>query len=187
MKLVPVVVVVAALAGVAGAVAVRAPWGEDAPASRPAGIANFSPSDEPKPAPAVTFKNAEGADVSLAAYKGKVVVVNFWATWCAPCVEELPSLAKAAEILRPEGIEVLALSVDRLEGEKITAFLAANQAAGLGLQKDEGMSFARALEVKGLPTTVVVGPDGTIRGTLVGPADWASEGALNLIRGFKAG
>lgn len=186
MKLVPVVVVVAALAGVVGAVAVRGPWGDGARASQSAGIGNFSPSDVPKPAPAVTFRNAAGAAVSLADYKGRVVVVNFWATWCAPCVEELPSLAKAAETLRPEGIEVLALSVDRLEDEKITAFLAANQASPLGLHKDEGMALARALEVKGLPTTVIIGPDGTIRGTLVGPADWASDAALALIRGFKA-
>lgn len=185
MKLVPVVVVVAAIAGVAGALAVRWPLSDGARASQSAGIANLSPSSEPKPAPAIAFKNESGADVTLADWKGKVVVVNFWATWCAPCVEELPALAKAADILRPEGIEVLALSVDRLEDDKIKAFLAANQAAALGLYKDDGMALARALEVKGLPTTVILGPDGTIRATLVGPADWAGEDALKTIRGFK--
>ncbi|MDD3444055.1 MAG: TlpA disulfide reductase family protein, partial [Zavarzinia sp.] len=110
MKLMPVIAIVAAVAGIAGAAAFWAPGAIDAPGTPKIGIANFSPSDAPKPAPAIAFRNAEGAEVTLADFRGKVLVVNFWATWCGPCVEEMPSLARLAEAGKAEGIEVLALS-----------------------------------------------------------------------------
>lgn len=185
MKLVPVLAMMAAAAGVAGAVVAFGPEALDARAAQATGIANFSPSEAPTPAPATAFKNADGADVALGDFKGKVLVVNFWATWCAPCIEELPSLARLSAALKAENVEVLALSVDRLENEKIRKFLDANGAESLALYKDEGMVLARDFKVRGLPTTVVIDAEGQVRGQLVGPAAWDSESALALIRSFK--
>ncbi len=189
MKLAPVIVFVVALAGIAGAVAGLLPAGGQsaAPAPRPAGIADFSPSAEAKPAPAIAFKDGQGADITLEALKGKVLVVNLWATWCGPCIEELPSLAKLAEATKDEGIHVVAISVDRAEPSVVRKFLDKNGAANLEAYQDDGMKLASPLGVRGLPTTFVLDAEGRIRGTLVGPADWTSPAALALIRSFKAG
>ncbi|TDP45449.1 TlpA family protein disulfide reductase [Zavarzinia compransoris] len=185
MKLVPVLAMLAAAAVIAGAVVAFGPGALETRAAQTTGIANFSPSDAPTPAPATGFANAEGGTVTLADFKGKVLVVNFWATWCAPCIEELPALARLNEALAPENVAVLALSVDRLENARIRSFLDANGAAALALYKDEGMALAREFKVRGLPTTVVIDAEGRVRGQLVGPAAWDSESALALVRSFK--
>ena len=187
MKLMPVVVVVAAIVAVAGVVAVQGFVNPSPEATRAAGIANFSPSDAPKPAPDTPFRNAAGERLTLADFKGRVLVVNFWATWCAPCIEEMPSLGRLAEIGKAEGIEVLALSADQtdLPDETLRGFLEKNAAGGLAVYRDDGMAVARSLSVRGLPTTVIIDAEGNLRGTVLGTADWASDEALALIRSFR--
>lgn len=188
MRLVPVVAMVVLVAAVAGAGAVWWPGGTiTRQAALPAGMPDFIAADPAKPAPATVFKDGSGADITLGALEGEILVVNLWATWCAPCIEELPSLARLAEATRGQGIKVVAISVDRADQAVVRKFLDANQAQGLEAFHDEGMALARDLGVKGLPTTVIIGADGTWRGSLVGPADWAAPEALDFVRGFKAG
>lgn len=179
MKLVPVVVIVAALAGVVGAVAVRGPWGDGARASQSAGIGNFSPSDEPKPAPAVTFRNAAGAVVSLADYKGKVVVVNFWATWCAPCREEIPALMKVQAKYASNGVKIVGIAFDNVDKirdyakeMRIDYVLLIGGVETLSMAKDLG----NRAEV--LPFTVVLDRAGKVARVHAGALTEASLGAV---------
>lgn len=189
MKLVPVFAIVASVAVAAVAVAVTGLWPAGIPAGQaaaPAGMPDFIAAEPAKPAPATVFKDGDGAEVTLARLKGEVLVVNLWATWCAPCIEELPSLAKLADQVKGQGVRVVAISVDRADRAVVRKFLDANGAQNLEAYQDDGMALARELGVKGLPTTIIVGADGTWRGSLVGPADWASDEARAFVTGFKA-
>lgn len=145
-------------------------------------VKNFTVSEPPKPTPAVTFKAADGSETSLDAFKGKVVLVNFWATWCLPCREEMPSLAKLQKDVGGADFTVLALSQDRLAPEKVQTFLKDNGAADLQPYQDQTMKSGRAFGALGLPTTVLIDRQGREIGRLVGPAAWDSPEAVALIK-----
>lgn len=124
------------------------------------------------PAPTVAYVAADGAQTTLAALEGKVLVVNFWATWCAPCVRELPSLDKLADMLDPEKVVVLALSTDRGGATKAKPFLDDLGVKNLAADLDPKSSLARALGLRGLPTTFVIDAKGQLVAKLEGYAEW---------------
>lgn len=137
---------------------------------------------EPAVAPAASFVDAAGKPVRLADFKGKVVVLNLWATWCPPCVAEMPTLAKLQSEYAGKPVAVVALSVDRADDiPKAQAFLAKH--APLSFYNDPNLKMAFALKppAPGMPTTVIFGPDGVERGRLSGGADWAGEDARAVI------
>lgn len=186
MKLMPVVAMVALVAAVAGAAAIWWPAGKTTgQAAVPAGMPEFIVPDPAKPAPETVFKNGAGADITLASLKGDILVVNLWATWCAPCIEELPSLARLADATKDDGIKVVAVSVDRAESSVIRNFLDVNQARGLEAFHDAGMALARDFGVRGLPTTIIIDAQGEVRGMFVGPADWAAPATIDFVRSFR--
>src|SRR5688572_29001330 len=88
----------------------------------PAAAFNFVPSEEPKPAPDVSFQDADGNPVSIEDFRGQVLVLNLWATWCAPCRHEMPSLDRLQAGHGGENLEVVALSIDRGELAQIETF-----------------------------------------------------------------
>lgn len=115
----------------------------------------------------------DGVEKTLAAYAGTGLVVNFWATWCPPCITEMPSLA-ALKRTRPKSVDVIAISEDR-EGAAVAGpFLKSNGWAGLGIAVDRKGALMRAFGVPGLPTTVLIRPDGTEAARLTGAAHWDS-------------
>lgn len=130
--------------------------------------------DPPEAAPATTYVAAGGAAASLADHAGKVVVLNFWATWCAPCVRELPSLDRLAAALPRENFAVLALSTDRGGDKKAGPFLEKLEIERLAADLDPKSALARALGLRGLPTTFVIDPDGKVVAKLEGIAEWDS-------------
>jgi thiol-disulfide isomerase/thioredoxin len=148
--------------------------------SLPAAAFNFAPS-EPKPVPELTFLDAEGNEVSIADFQGEVVVLNLWATWCAPCRREMPSLDRLQAKFGGDGLEVIALSLDRGDVAKVRAFFDELEIAHLAVYQDPQARAGRELGAPGLPTTIVIDRTGQEVGRLLGPAEWDSDDALTVI------
>lgn len=137
-----------------------------------AGLANYLPSNEAKAAPQTVFRDGDGNPVSLADFRGQGLVVNFWATWCAPCVAEMPALDRLNADLSDDGITVLAISEDRNPETVVPAFYERVGLETLGIYADEGMKLAREAAVSGLPTTLLINPAGDEVAAVLGPAEW---------------
>jgi thiol-disulfide isomerase/thioredoxin len=130
-------------------------------------------------APDIPFVDAEGGETSLAAFRGRPVLVNLWATWCAPCVKELPTLDTLAD--RPGAPLVMALSQDLAAQDKVRAFLAERD-IGLDAWHDKEMAFSTALEISILPTTILYGSNGKEIWRYTGDLDWTGAKAAELLR-----
>jgi thiol-disulfide isomerase/thioredoxin len=124
-------------------------------------------------------------ETTLARFRGSVTLVNFWATWCVPCVKEMPSLDRLAARLGPEGLTVLPISQDR-DPAVIQPFYVARHLTALGRWHDPGGALAQAFAVPGLPTTFLLDRDGRVVGLLLGPAEWDSPEAVALLRHYLA-
>src|SRR5512147_2300615 len=122
-------------------------------AAAPPALGKYTPTAEAKAIPAATFLDAQGDEKSLADSRGKGLVVNFWATWCAPCVKEMPALDRLSAGLGDDDIKVLALSADRGGAPVVKEFYAKNGIRNLPVMIDAKGAVARALAVPGLPTT----------------------------------
>ena len=134
----------------------------------------------PVAAKAFTLTDKQGAQHQLNNYRGKVLVVNFWATWCPPCVKEMPSLENAWLQLREEGVEVLAINMAEPQ-EVIDEFLE-KYPVDLPILLDLDLSVATAWGVRGLPTTFVVNPQGAIVIRIVGDRAWDDADILAQLR-----
>ncbi|MBL8791752.1 MAG: TlpA family protein disulfide reductase [Rhizobiales bacterium] len=132
--------------------------------------------------PPFSFRNGEGKEISLADFRGRVVLLNLWATWCAPCRKEMPDLARLQRDMGGPGFEVVALSLDRKGAEASAAFLKETGADNLALYTDQESKALAAVNALGLPATLLVNRDGKEVARLLGPADWASEEAKSIIR-----
>ena len=117
---------------------------------------------------------------TIADYRGSGVVMNFWATWCAPCVREMPSLDRLQA--EAPGIRVLALSVDRGGAPVIETFYRKYGISNLDVLADRGAKLMRKLGVRGLPTTLLIDSEGNEVGRVVGPAEW-DQGPLRALIG----
>jgi thiol-disulfide isomerase/thioredoxin len=144
----------------------------------------FRPHREPVRPPEIAFQDAEGRNLGLGDFRGRVAVVNYWATWCAPCVEEMPSLDRLQVQMGSAGVAVLAISVDRGGLRQVAPFFAANSLANLPVYLDPSGASMRAFAVRGLPTTIVIDPDGFERGRLEGAAAWDSPAAERMLRQY---
>jgi len=139
----------------------------------------LKPWSGPPQAPPIELLRTDGSPFALAQLRGKVVLVNFWATWCEPCVTEMPSLQKLRDSLGPQGFEVLA--VNHQEGPaRIDAFV---QKLGLAFPvvRDTDGSVAKAWSARLFPASYVVDRSGRIRYVLIGGADWTSPALLSKI------
>ena len=143
------------------------------------GLSLVTPPQDP---PDAVFVGGDGSTHSLAEFKGRGMVVNMWATWCAPCVAEMPSLEVLAKALAPQDIAVLPLSSDRGGAEVVLAWYQAHGIAGLPVLLDPKGALARAFKANGIPTTVIIDTAGQVVARLEGAADWASPEAQTLIR-----
>jgi thiol-disulfide isomerase/thioredoxin len=132
------------------------------------------------------FRDADGAERRLADFAGQGLVVNLWATWCPPCVEEMPSLDRLARQVRNDGIEVLALSQDRGGTEVVRAFYGRLGIRHLGLWLDPRGAAARAWGARGLPTTLIVDRAGREAARLEGSTGWDAAPMVARIRRLVA-
>ena len=130
----------------------------------------------------ISFVDGAGTTKSLQDWKGRYVLLNLWATWCAPCRKEMPDLDRLQAELGSKDFEVLALNVDRNGVDKAKAFLEKIGIKALKLYADETAKAGTHLKAIGMPTTLLINREGLEVGRLVGPAKWDSEDAKRLIR-----
>ncbi len=146
------------------------------PAPALLGISALVATEPPAAPPAFGFLDAAGATHTLAEFAGKGVVLNFWATWCTPCVAELPSLAALAA--KASDVVVLPVSTDRGGAAAVEGYYRSHGIKGLGVWLDPKGAASEALHLRGLPTTLIIDRQGRERGRLEGGADWESAAAV---------
>ncbi len=142
-------------------------------ASPDGGLSKLRETPEGRPLPeGLTFTDADGRETRFEAFRGRALVVNFWATWCPPCVAEMPSLDRLHAQVARDGIEVLALSSDRGGRAQVEPFYQRTAIRNLGIWLDPRGAAGRALGLRGLPTTLLLDRRGLEVARLEGEAEW---------------
>ncbi len=149
-------------------------------------VASLAPEKAPAPLPVIAFEGPDGKPTTLAAFRGKTVLLNLWATWCAPCRKEMPALDRLQAQLGGKDFEVLALNLDTRNLEKRKAFLDEIGAKSLAFYADPKADALQKLKASakalGLPTTILIDAQGCALGVMQGPAEWDSPDAQALIK-----
>lgn len=153
-------------------------------------LAAFLVNQTPLDLPEIKFLNASADDkllsgtdeIDLSHFKGKVVLVNLWATWCGPCRHEMPTLDALQAKLGSDKFEVVTINVDRKSTAGAEAFFSEIGIKNLSLYADPTTKAMRSLRARGLPMTMLLNTDGKEVGRIFGPAEWASQEAINLIQ-----
>lgn len=154
-------------------------------AARPDALAKLVPVDSPRRVPAAAFFDAKGARLSLASFKGHYVLLNLWATWCGPCVRELPALAKLQQAVPT--LSIVAVSEGREDAVETARFLKSHGAGNLHVYTDPDHAFLAALGVVGLPLSVLINRKGLEHAKAEGPAEWDDPEAIVYMRNMIAG
>ncbi len=136
---------------------------------------------EAKPAGTATFTDTEGNEVSLADYRGKVVLLNFWATWCAPCRHEMPMLDALQAEYGGDDFQVVTVATGRNKEMAIVKFFEEIGVEHLPILMDPKQGLAREMGVMGLPVTVLLDREGNEIARMMGDADWSSDSAMAII------
>ncbi len=161
-----------------GAVIVVA-WSRAASAGKHVPYTAHSP---PRALPDIEFKDRDGKELRLSNFKGKVVLLNIWATWCPPCRREMPTLDRLQGTLGGKDLEVIALSIDRAGVHAVEAFFMETGVKHLHLYIDQSMAAMRKLAVVGLPTTLLIDREGREVWRFAGAAEWDSEEWMGEVR-----
>ena len=148
-------------------------------------VAAMLPADPPQSLATLAFNDPEGKASGLAAHAGKTLLVNLWATWCAPCRAEMPALDELQKKMGGEKFEVVAINVDTGDDTKPKAFLEEIGVASLAYYSDHSMGVFNEMKKRGLalglPVTALVDAEGCLLAHMNGPAEWSSPDALKLI------
>ncbi len=162
----------------------------DAPAaaggtlSPAAGLEKFRGGEAPKPIPPLAFVDGEGRRVDLSEFAGRLVLLNLWATWCGPCVKEMPSLDRLQAQLGGAAFQVVALSLDRGGKAAVEPFYQKTGVGHLALFLDPGSRSMQTLALRGLPTTLLVDQDGRELGRVEGAVEWDSPEVVAFLRQY---
>lgn len=140
----------------------------------------------PQAMPEVAFGDVFGGLHTLAAFKGRYVLLNLWATWCAPCVKELPALARLQAALPKARFLVITVNVGRASAADTAAFLKAHDAASLPVYLDSNIALIRAFGAAGLPLSVLIDRQGREVARASGPADWDDKSAIAYFKALTA-
>lgn len=174
------------LMGAAAVIAVTVPANADHGAAPIEGIVqNFFELDKPVAAPPTPVVSKDEGPITLDRFQGKFVVLNFWATWCGPCIRELPSLSRLNEKFAGDDFAVVLISQDRGGFKQTDRFLKKLKIEISDAFIDDKLKYSRAIGVRSLPTTIFLGPDGKEFGRLTGSAEWDEPEAVALINFYR--
>lgn len=140
---------------------------------------------EPREVSAETFIGEDGSEMTLAAYEGQITVLNFWATWCAPCRAEMPDLADLQTQMGDEDLSVVTIATGRNPRPAMERFFEEIAVDNLPLHADPRSTLARDMGVLGLPITVILDRDGNEIARLQGDAKWNSENAIEILTAIR--
>ena len=146
------------------------------------GIETLHALHEPRKLDDLRWQAADGSPVSLSDFAGKGVVLNLWATWCVPCVREMPALDALAQAVASAGVVVLPLSSDRGGAAAVQQFYDQRGIKRLPVMLDPHSTVAEALNVRGIPTTLLIDKQGQEVGWLEGAVDWAAPDAITVVK-----
>ena len=141
---------------------------------------------DPAPVSTESFTHADGGEFTLAEFEGKHVIVNFWATWCAPCRKEMPMLSELQSEFGGDSFEVVTIATGRNDLAGIKRFFAEIEVDNLPLYLDPKQTLARDMAVLGLPITLILDPEGNEIARMRGDAEWNSESAKAIIAALIA-
>ena len=142
----------------------------------------FTLYDDPLLMPEIPFHNAFDRQMTLDDFKGKWVFLNLWASWCPPCIVEMPSLQQFQDLYESQGVQVVGLSLDKgFDGKKLRVVMERFQFGPVAAYYGDYPLLNEKIEIKSLPTTYVIAPDGRVIGVYVGDADWASDDAKMFV------
>lgn len=144
----------------------------------PPALARLEPENTAKSVPAVAFTDGRGRRHMLSEFRGRYVLLNLWATWCSPCVRELPALAALQAGMPKERLVVVAVNVGRSGAAETADFLNGHGAGALGVYLDGNIALMRAFRAYGLPFSVLIDPQGREVAHAAGPNDWNAEAAI---------
>ena len=167
------------LAGAAGLLALT-----HAQAAKADALANFSLTAHKPPVPNIHFTNPQGELKSLADYRGKTVLFNAWATWCGPCIKEMPALDAAAKELGSEAFAVLPVSMDRDGALKVDLFYREYNLKNLPILIEHEAEISRLLKPRGLPFTLLIDRDGNEIGRALGEVFWNATESIGLLKQY---
>src|SRR6516165_8974599 len=146
-------------------------------------LGEFIPVSPPLPAPAISFVDLAGNTVSLSDFAGKMVLINLWATWCEPCLREMPSLGRMQSRLRDK-ITVVAVSEDRGGSKAVEPFVDKLGLKSIKTYLDPKSAAQRAFKVQGLPTSFLIDREGMVLGRVEGAAEWDGPKLLEILNSF---
>ena len=160
------------------------PKAGSAPAPRSSFV--FRPHAAPRPLPDLAFEDGQGRKRTLAEFRGKLVLLNVWATWCLSCREEMPALDRLQQRLAGPGFEVVALSIDRGGAFAVQSFFEEIDVRKLAIYVDTTGKATGKLGIVGIPTTLLIDRTGREIGRVVGPAQWDSPEVVKVIERYLA-
>ena len=146
----------------------------------------FSPLRVGQPAPGFTLPGLDGKMVSLSDYRGHVVLVNVWATWCPPCVDEMPSMEKLYRGLKGENFEILAVSIDALGKKAVAPFMKKYNLSFPALMDPDG-TIKTLYQTTGVPESFIINQEGILIEKVIGPKDWATPPVVGFFRNLLQG
>ena len=146
----------------------------------------FSPLRVGQPAPDFTLPGLDGKMVSLSDYRGHVVLVNVWATWCPPCVDEMPSMEKLYRALKGENFEILAVSIDALGKKAVAPFMKKYNLSFPALMDPDG-TIKTLFQTTGVPESFIINQEGILIEKVIGPKDWATPPVVGFFRNLLQG
>jgi thiol-disulfide isomerase/thioredoxin len=156
-------------------------------AARPVALAKLQPDKSPAAVPAVAFVDANGGMHRLSDYRGRYLLLNLWATWCAPCVKELPALSGLKQAMGNRKLAVVAVDVGRDSADEAGKFLKSHHADELTVYRDTNAAFLHAFGAYGLPLTVLIDPQGREVARAVGAVSWNDKSAVAWFRDLASG
>ena len=133
----------------------------------------------------IIFKDANQKDVDLTDYKGKLVILNFWATWCAPCKDEMPSLDNLQETLGPNNLKIFPINISQEDLAKTEYFFKELNIKNLDIYYDSSITLAKKFSLRGVPTTIIFNKEGKEFARIIGSIDFNDEEFINWLKFYN--